>query len=101
MAKDPRHLKTIFLCSLSLIDCCIAIPCMLDRLVDTGKDVLRRKLEETPEMEGRFRRALTFLELTNVRSVARPTSQAEQPEALSRILYSFRFFSELISLLFQ
>jgi len=39
------------------------------RLVDTGKDVLRRKLEETPEMEGRFRRALTFLELTNVRSV--------------------------------
>lgn len=87
MAKDPRHLKTIFLCSLSLIDCCIVTPCMLDRLVDTGKDVLRRKLEETPEMEGRFRRALTFLELTNVRSVARPTSQAEhfKPETLSRI----------------
>jgi len=60
---------------------------MLDRLVDTGKDVLRRKLEETPEMEGRFRRALTFLELTNVRSVARPTSQGEhfKPETLSRI----------------
>lgn len=39
------------------------------RLVDTGRDVLRRKLEETPELEGRFRKALSFLEPANVRSV--------------------------------
>ena len=43
------------------------------RLVDTGRDVLRRKLEETPELEGRFRKALSFLEPTNVRSATRLT----------------------------
>ncbi len=58
--------------------------------MDTGKDVLRRKLQETPEMEGRFRRALTFLEPTNVRSVARPTSQALKPN-----ISSFSFFQNL------
>ena len=43
------------------------------RLVDTGRDVLRRRLEETPELEGRFRKALSFLEPANVRSATRLT----------------------------
>eukprot|EP00913_Durusdinium_trenchii_P010838 g10167.t1 len=39
------------------------------RLADTAQDVLQRKLEETPEMEGRFRQALAFLEPAAIQAV--------------------------------
>ena len=60
------------------------------RLVDTGRDVLRRKLEETPELEGRFRKALSFLEPANVRSATRLTLSGD--DALCPGIISFGIF---------